>query len=489
MEAYAKAFAIERQPVVILAYTIKGWGLPFAGNPGNHARLLKPAEVDALRQQLGIPVGTEWSAFPPDSEEGQYITARLTAGGWTAGKVAPTLAVKVEIPVALSGMYKGMLSTQMALGSLLLALSRHPQIAARLVTVSPDVAISTSLAGWIHKVGVYSRRHMQDYFSHERGASLLIDWRESPQGHHIELGISENNLFLLLAVFGLANDLYGQPLFPLGTVYDPFVCRALDAFLYATYSRSRFIIVGTPSGVSLSYEGGAHQSLITPGIGVQFPGVTSYEPAFALELEWILLAALRALQDRENGKGTYLRLSTKPVDQELFNRVLTEQDPEALRCQVLRGGYRLVDGRKESDYQPGKNTVHLFVSGAMVPEAVAAARQLYASGIVANVFHVTSADLLFHDARAVQQEKMQGRAPQSWLEELVPLAERQAPVVTVQDGHPHTLSFIGGMLETQMLNLGVTAFGQSGSQEEVYRAHGIDTDSIVQAAVWLVKKR
>jgi pyruvate dehydrogenase E1 component len=490
MEAYAEAFAVEHQPVVILAYTIKGWGLPFAGNPGNHARLLKPAEVEALRQRLGIPVRAEWAAFPPDSEEGQYVRAKAAVGGGSvAEKVAPAPAVKIEIPVALGGTYKGMLSTQTALGSLLVALSRHPHLASHLVTVSPDVAISTSLAGWIHKAGVYSRRHIQDYFARERGASLLINWRESPQGHHIELGISENNLFLLLAVLGLADDLYGQPLLPIGTVYDPFVCRALDAFLYAAYSRSRFIIAGTPSGVSLSYEGGAHQSILTPAIGVQLPGVTYYEPAFALELEWMLLAALRALQDRENGKSTYLRLSTKPVDQELFNRVLTEQDSEALRRQVLRGGYRLVDSRKESDYRPGKNVVHLFVSGALVPEAVAAIPQLQADGIVANVFHVTSADLLFQDALAAQKERRQGKMRASWIEELVPVAERKAPVVTVQDGHPHTLSFVGGVLETRMVNLGVTEFGQSGAQDEVYRAHGIDTDSIVQAAAWLVKKR
>jgi len=350
------------------------------------------------------------------------------------------------------------------------------------------VAMSTNLGGWVHKVGVYSRRPMKNYFR-EQGISLLIDWRESPQGNHIELGISENNLFLLLGVLGLAEELYGHVLLPVGTVYDPFVCRALDAFIYANYSQAKFIVVGTPSGISLSAEGGAHQSLITPGIGVQLPGVTYYEPAFALELEWILLAALAALQDRQQGKSAYLRLSTRPLEQGLFNALLAERSEEALRREVLKGGYRLVDCRREEGYRPGDNVVHFFVTGALVPEAVSAAQQLRAHGVFANVFNVTSADLLFHGHVAAQEEAMAGRTGPSWVEELVPAPERIAPVVTIHDAHPHTLSFLGGVLSTRMMNLGVREFGQSGSRTELYQRYGLATEHIVEAAKWMVGKR
>jgi pyruvate dehydrogenase E1 component len=488
LEAYEEAFAIEKQPVVIFAYTIKGWGLPFAGNPANHARLLKPEEIENLRQSLGIPAGEEFSAFPPKSEEARYISKRLEEGGWKSRQETVSPPRQIDIPTSLGGTYQGMLSTQAILGRIFLTLSRQPQVAPYLTTVSPDVAMSTNLGGWIHKVGVYSRRQMKNYFR-EQGISLLIDWRESPEGNHIELGISENNLFILLAMLGLADELYGQPLLPVGTVYDPFVCRALDAFTYAAYSQARFIVVGTPSGVSLSPEGGAHQSIITPGIGVQLPGVTYYEPAFALELEWILLAALRKLRDRHKGRSAYLRLSTKPVDQDLFNTRLAERTEEELRQQVLKGSYRLVDWREEEGYRPGETVVHLFVSGVMVSEAVAAARQLRTQGIFANVFNVTSADLLFHDYLTAQKEKMRGQERSCWVEELVSPNERKAPVVTVQDAHPHTLSFIGGVLSTRMMNLGVTEFGQSGSQADLYRTYGIATENIVEAAQWIVRTR
>ena len=488
LEAFAEAFAIETQPIVIFAYTIKGWNLPLAGNPANHARLLKPGEVEAVRQRLGVAEGEEFAAFPSDSEEARYIAARLeeqqksaVAGDGTDGSEGTA----IEIPAGLGGTYHGVLSTQAILGRIFLALSRQPEIAPHLVTISPDVAMSTNLGGWIHKVGVYSRRQMKNYFG-ESDISLLIDWRENPTGKHIELGISENNLFLALGAFGLADELYGQSLLPIGTVYDPFVCRALDAFIYAAYSQARFIVIGTPSGISLSPEGGAHQSLITPGIGVQLPGVTYYEPAYALELEWILLAALAELQDRDSGKSAYLRLSTKPLDQAVFNMALERDGEEDLRQQVLQGGYRLLDWQAEEAYQPGLNVVHVFVTGAMLPEALEAAQQLEQHGIFANVFNVTSADVLFHDYLATRQQNMQGHRCESWMEALVPVAERSAPVVTLHDAHPHTLAFIGGALATRMTCLGVTEFGQSGTQAELYRRYGIAPENIVEAARWLV---
>ena len=494
LEAFAEAFAIETQPIVIFAYTIKGWNLPLAGNPANHARLLKPGEIDSVRQRLGVAEGEEFAAFPPDSEEARYITALLEEGGGPAEEAQRSASIKkdagpaIEIPAGLGGTYRGVLSTQAILGRIFLALSRQPEIASHLVTISPDVAMSTNLGGWIHKVGVYSRRQMKNYFG-ESDISLLIDWRENPTGKHIELGISENNLFLALGAFGLADELYGQSLLPIGTVYDPFVCRALDAFIYAAYSQAKFIVIGTPSGISLSPEGGAHQSLITPGIGVQLPGVTYYEPAYALELEWILLAALAALQDRDNGKSAYLRLSTKPLDQAVFNMALEREGEEDLRQQVLQGGYRLLDWQSEEDYQPGVNVVHVFVTGAMLPEAVEAAQQLRQQGVFANVFNVTSADVLFHDYLATQQHSMQGRRQESWVESLVPADERSAPVVTLHDAHPHTLAFIGGALATRMVCLGVTEFGQSGSQAELYRRYGIAPENIVEAAGWLVEEK
>jgi pyruvate dehydrogenase E1 component len=483
LEAYDRAFAIEDRPVVIFAYTIKGWGLPIAGNPANHARLLRPAEIAHLQQELAIPPGEEFSGFAPDSEEARYIREAMEARGWHNDHASPAPRARLpEIPSSLGLRYSGAISTQSAMGSVLVNLARIPELAPYLVTASPDVAMSTNLGGWIHRVGIYSRRPDAKNYFKELGIALLIDWKESPRGQHIELGISENNLFMLLAILGLSANLYGQPLLPIGTVYDPFVCRALDAFIYGLYSGSRFIVLGTPSGVSLSYEGGAHQSTITPGIGVQLPGVASYEPAFGQEVEWILLDALGKLHDPEGGRSAYLRLSTKPVDQGIFNSLLEQRSEDELREQILKGAYRLIDRSAERDYSVGDNVVHIFGTGAMIPEAVAAAEALNNDGIFANVFVITSADVLFHEHLAAAQKPAAGGNAAPWLARLLTHDERSAPLVTVHDGHPLTLAALGGALSMRMANLGVTTFGQTGSPEALYRVNQIAPADIAAAA-------
>ncbi|HEX5166389.1 MAG TPA: 1-deoxy-D-xylulose-5-phosphate synthase N-terminal domain-containing protein, partial [Thermomicrobiales bacterium] len=281
--AIEEGLSTSDRPTVLFAYTIKGWGLPFAGDALNHSALLNPNQLDPLRESLGIPAGEEWARFAPDSPEGQCATE-----SWEriyAGDSVPTVAVKAEaIPAHVGHNRTRETSTQEALGRLLTQLADLPQVGERIVTAAPDVSVSTNLGGWINKAGVYAASEEQIFDQSPR----LLRWEPKPSGQHIELGISEMNLFMWLAMFGLSHELSGQLLFPIGTVYDPFVCRGLDAFIYGVYSHSRFIVAGTPSGISLSPEGGAHQSTITPSIGMELPQVRYYEPAFAQELEWTL---------------------------------------------------------------------------------------------------------------------------------------------------------------------------------------------------------
>jgi pyruvate dehydrogenase E1 component len=295
----------------------------------------------------------------------------------------------------------------------------------------------------------------------------MVQWKESPAGQHVELGIAEHNLFLALGAFGLAHELSGRTLLPIGTLYDPFVSRGLDALYHALYAGGRFIVAATPSGVSLSPEGGAHQSVITPGIGVALPAITYYEPTFAQEVEWILLDGLRGLLRRGDAESLYLRLSTKPIDQ-----ALAPAPSPAYREAVRRGGYRLIDAREQPGYDPEGNAVHIFAAGVMVPEAVAASRALAATGICASVFAVTSPDLLYRGLRATRP----------YVLDLVSADEEGVPVVSVLDGHSHALAFLGSALGVPQLPLGVDDFGQSGSRGDLYRHYGVDADAIARAA-------
>ena len=151
--------------------------------------------------------------------------------------------------------------------------------------------------------------------------------------------------------------------------------RALEGIVYSTYSGSRFVLVGTPSGISLSREGGAHQSISTPGIGIETPGLTYAEPCFARELEWLLLDALDRLQ-QPDGESLYLRLSTKPIDQAPFAAARrATAGADVVRAAVVAGGFRLREARPAAE-----DRVLLATCGAMVPEALAAADALAERG-------------------------------------------------------------------------------------------------------------
>jgi pyruvate dehydrogenase E1 component len=455
LDALAEAEHQRDRPAVILAHTIKGWGLPFAGDPLNHTMVTSAAQIAELREAFGVAPGEEWAGFDPGSEEAAYI--RRLPPLWTP----PARAAAPAVPAALDETWDGAISTQEAFGRVLGALGRRPEGDA-IVTVSADVAVTTHLAGWINRKGVYASAARPDPFADTQQA---MAWRESPAGRHVELGIAEHNLFLLLGALGLTAELSGTTLLPIGTLYDPFVPRGLDALYHALYAGGRFVVAATPSGVTLSPEGGAHQSVITPSIGVTLPAIAYFEPAFAREVEWILLDGLAAIAARE-GESLYLRLSTRPVDQ-----ALAPSPTGAYRDAVLRGGYRLRDARTSPGYAVDR-AVHLFAAGVLVTEALEAAHALAAHGVFANVFVVTSPDRLQRGLRA----------PRPWLETLVGADEEDVPVVSVLDGHPHALAFIGGALGVPQQALGVEDFGQSGARAELYRHYGLDAAAIVAAA-------
>jgi pyruvate dehydrogenase E1 component len=467
LPAWDEAFAAidDSRPTVIFAYTIKGYGLATKGHPQNHSALLTDMQMRELAARLGTDLDDPWRPLPADSR-----AAHLCAKAAEQLRRPDTPAsVPSAVPTDTGRTPSGSATTQAALGRALLDLTRQaPEVARRLVTVSPDVSSSTNLGGWVNKVGVWSPAERHNWFADD--AETILHWRERPSGQHIELGIAEVNLVGLIGELGATWSRWGQPLLPIGVLYDPFVERALEPWSYGIYAGGQSILVGTPSGVTLAPEGGAHQSIKTPSIGLEQPGCVSYEPAFAIDTEWVLLASLARL-GKPDGTSAYLRLSTRSIDQRLASVPTDAAARERRRRHVVAGAYALrrCDNPK----------VTIAVVGAVVPEAVAAAERLEQVGIAADVICVTSPDLLYRALRAKE-----GREDvESWILDQVFPAERATPLVTVLDGHPHTLSFLAMINRVPCASLGVTRFGQSGSLEAVYRYHGLDTDSIVSAAL------
>ena len=459
----------DTRPTVIIAYTIKGYGLPTQGHPQNHSSLLTVAEFSSLATELGMDESNPWERFDPTSAEGTLCIAaadRLQRDPIPATKPP-------NIPLDIGRTPKGTATTQAALGRVLLDLTREaPEAARRIVTVSPDVSSTTNLGGWVNKVGVWSALERHDWFADD--GETIMHWREKPSGQHMELGIAETNLVGLIGELGTTWSRWGEPLYPIGVVYDPFVERALEPWSFGIYAGGQSILVGTPSGVTLAAEGGAHQSIKTPSIGLEQPGCICYEPAFAIDVEWTLLASLTKL-GKPDGSSAYLRVSTRPVDQSLAAVPTDPAARERRRRQVVAGAYCM--------RRPNNAVVTLVGMGAMMVETLAAADRLEKVGLPADVICVTSPGLLF-DAIQARSGRLDA---DTWILDQAFPATRSTPMVTVLDGHPHTLAFLAGINRVPSVALGVTRFGQVGSLQDVYKYHGIDTDAIVRAALDVIE--
>lgn len=476
LETYRACDAVTDRPSVVFAYTVKGWGLPIAGDPLNHAALLSVAQIDDLRRDLGLDADTEWDRFPADSPAGRLCSR----AGAEVNNVAPAPRPVLPVPIAVgTPLGTKPVSTQETFGRLLTGLGDVAGVGERMVTLSPDVSVSTNLGGWINRYGVFHPEPQPDYL----GGDRLLRWQQGPGGRHIELGISEMNLFLALHALGLGQELHGEHLIPIGTVYDPFVCRGLDALIYALYNGARFVVAGTPAGVTLSPEGGAHQSSITPSIGLELPGLSYAEPCFAQALDWLLCDGIARLA-APAGDSLYLRLSTRPIDQAPFVAARERLGTDAIRAGVLAGGYRLVEPA-----QPPVEGAHVLLAGcgAVLPEAVHAAAQLEAEGVGVTVLDLTSPDRLYREWRGELHAATAAARPAGLntlqLASLVPRRERRSPIVTVHDAASHSLAWLGSVFGQRVLPVGVDRFGQSGTIADLYGEFGFLPEQIANAAL------
>jgi pyruvate dehydrogenase E1 component len=472
------------QPTCVIAYTIKGMGLPFAGHKDNHAGLMTDEQIAGFRESMKIPAGSEWDPFAPLDDVAPAALKTFIAGvPWAAelpGGVPGTRRVEAA-PIAIPdlptpGGPGRRMSTQQGFGDIFGEIGRpsgaFAEIAARILTTSPDVTVSTNLGPWVNRRGVFSRLEKNDVFRDQKVVSAQR-WGMRPTGQHIELGIAEQNLFLLLSAAGLAHDLFGARLFPVGTVYDTFVQRGLDCLFYGAYQDSRFLLVSTPSGITLAPEGGQHQSVFTPLIGIGHDRLDFFEPAYVDELSAILTHAFRTLQE-PGGHSVWLRLSTRP---------LVQPDRPLDRAAVVAGGYWAVP--------PGEGAALAVVyQGPVAPEATAAFEAIREEVPGAGLLAVTSPDLLHGDWTAAQKARAAGdRGTVSHVERLLAALPREAALVTVLDGHPATLSWLGAVRGQRVQALGVEKFGQTGDIPDLYRVYGLDLEAILDAAAGALVER
>lgn len=473
VETLIEAFdqANDDTPTLFIAYTVKGYGLPLAGHKDNHSGMMTPDQIAQLRASLGIAEGEEWE---PWAGLGANAAARLQAfvgdSPLARGRSAP-MVEPVPVPTRLPVPAGAEQSTQAAFGRILLDLARAKEpLGDRIVTTAPDVTQTTNLGAFVNQRGLFRRQELADVFQKAKIPSAQ-KWAQHTAGQHIELGIAENNFFLLLAALGLAAPLFGQRLLPVGTVYDPFIARGLDALNYGCYQDARFLLVGTPSGLTLAAEGGAHQSVNTPLIGMGQPGLTYFEPAFADELALIMRWAFEHMQ-QPDGSSVYLRLSTRAIRQ-------IERPDGGWEADALKGAYWL---RKPG---PAARAAIVF-TGAVAPEALQAWEMLADDLPGLGLLNVTSPDLLHRGWSARRAARWSGRTPElSHAESLLAALPAGAGLVTVLDGAPGALSWLGGVAGMRVSPLGVDRFGQCGDLPDLHRAYRLDAEAIIDATAEL----
>ncbi len=470
------------KPTCFICYTVKGFGLPMAGHKDNHAGMMTPAQMETFQKAMAVRPGHEWDKFEgldnPDT-----LQAFLDKVPFAAAGERRLNAPMIEVPETLPVTIQPTMATQTGFGAILNEIGRgDSDFAQRIVTTSPDVTVSTNLGPWVNRRGLFAREKLADTFKSEHIPSTF-NWEFSPKGQHMELGIAEMNLFIMLSALGLSHSINGERLLPIGTLYDPFIARGLDALNYACYQDARFMVVATPSGITLAGEGGAHQSIAEPLIGMAQDGLASFEPAFVDELAAIMHWSFGYMQKDgkgeaseqnwlrdETGGSVYLRLSTRPIEQ--IQRAMTAD----LRAEIIDGAYWL---RK-----PGPNAqVIVAYTGAIAPEAIAAVGLMAEDRRDVGLLAVTSADRLNAGWSAAQRARERGLVhARSHIERLLADVPPNCGIVSVVDGHPATLAWLGAVEGHRTRALGVEHFGQTGTLADLYRHYGIDSNAIIAAA-------
>ena len=431
---------------------------------------MTPEQMDVFRAEMSIGEGEEWSRFAGLDVEASALERFLRDVPFAAGRSRRHAPPAITVPATLDRPGRATLSTQDGFGRILNEIARNSsELADRIVTTSPDVTVSTNLGAWVNRRGIFNRETESDVFAEEAVLSPQR-WSLSPKGQHVELGIAENNLFLTLSAFGLAGSIFGIRMLPIGTLYDPFIRRGLDALHYACYQDARFMVVATPSGVTLAPEGGAHQSQETPLITLGQSGLTAFEPAFVDELAEIMGWGFRHMQ-ADDGGSVCLRLSTRTLDQP------ARAAGEDWQAGAIAGAYW------RNPAPPDGAEIALAYMGAVAPEAEAALAQIREDIPGVGLLAITSPGRLHGEWTAARRARIAGRSlGVAHVERLLERLSPDAAIITVLDGHPAALSWLGSVAGHRIYPLGVDRFGQSGNIPDLYAAYGIDVNAILDAA-------
>ncbi|KAB2967035.1 MAG: pyruvate dehydrogenase (acetyl-transferring), homodimeric type [Thermoanaerobaculia bacterium] len=489
--AYRLAVDTKGQPTVILAKTIKGYGMGHAGegkNVTHQQKKLNEEQLRAFRDRFDIPVsdaGIAEAPFyrpPDDSEEIRYLLERRRALGgfvparraFVGGLATPERDFFAEF---LAGSEREV-STTMAFVQMLRQLMRHPELGRRVVPIVPDEARTFGMESLFRQHGIYSS--VGQLYEPVDSATLLL-YKEMKNGQILEEGITEAGSMCSFTAAGTAYSNHGLPMVPFFIYYSMFGFQRIGDLIWAFGDqRGRGFLLGATAGrTTLNGEGLQHEDGHSHVLASVVPNLVAYDPAYACEVALILQDGLRRMVREGEDVFYYLTLYNENYPQAAM--------PEGAEAGILAGLYRF----RASPLGDDRPRVQLFGSGAILPEALRAQEILAARFAVgADVWSATSYKELRREA--LECERWNRLHPGE--EPRVPyvtraLAGARGPVVAVTDFMKLVPEMVARWVPQGLVPLGTDGFGRSASRAELRRFFEIDAEHVALAALTELARR
>jgi pyruvate dehydrogenase E1 component len=406
--AFKRAFETKGQPTVVLARTIKGYGMGEAGegkNVTHQQKKMNEADLISFRTRFGIPISDEQIADAPfyrppdDSPELQYIRERRKSLG---GSV-PSRSVRVEpLKVPLDGVFEEFAkgtegrkaSTTMVFVRMLSKLLRDKEIGDLVVPIVPDEARTFGMEALFRAVGIYS--HVGQRYEPVDMDTLLY-YKEAQDGQILEEGITEAGSMSSFIAAGTAYATHGVNTIPFFIYYSMFGFQRVGDLIWAAAdSRTRgFLLGGTAGRTTLACEGLQHQDGNSLVYSLCYPNCLSYDPAYAFELAAIIQDGIKRMYHDQESVFYYLTVMNEQYEH--------PEMPKGAREGILKGMYKL---KAAPDAPNAKLRAQLFGSGAILNEVVKAQEILAKYGVAADIWSVTSYTELYRDGHACERWNM-----------------------------------------------------------------------------------
>lgn len=483
--AYAEAAAQRERPTVILAMTVKGYGMGEAGEANNETHSLKKLDMESLqafRDRFGIPISdTELKGVPyyrpsPDSPEMRYMNQRRTELGGPIPSRRADIETFATPPLSdfdsqLKSSGKRQISTTMAFVRMLSSLVKNKELGERVVPIVPDEARTFGMEGMFRQLGIYSSVG-QRYTPHDSGQIMF--YKEDEKGQILEEGINEAGAFSAWLAAATSYSTHGYPMIPFYIFYSMFGFQRIGDLAWAAGdSQARGFLIGATAGrTTLNGEGLQHQDGHSHILASTIPNCVSYDPAYAFELAVIIQDGMRRMYEEGENKFYYITTMNENYHQ--------PEMPQGVEENIIKGMYRL-----KSSTVKNKPNVQLLGGGTILREVEAAAEILEKDyDVAADVWSLTSVNELHREGKSVVRWNLlhpedNARTPFVTSE----LQGQPGPFIAATDYMKSYADQLREFIPGQYVVLGTDGYGRSDTRDKLRKFFEVSREYVVIATL------